>query len=63
MAKQKNNTETNLDDIKKSIDRLALIELCKSGATTQQIREVFGSIDNNLVSKIRKATKKGSGEE
>ena len=63
MAKQKNSSEATLDDVRKSIDRLALIELCKAGATTQQIRDVFGSIDNNLVSKIRKATKKGQGEE
>lgn len=63
MVKQKSNNEISLEDVKKSIDRLALIELCRAGATTQQIRDVFGSIDNNLVSKIRKATKKGQGEE
>ncbi len=62
MAKPKNN-EVRLEDVKKAIDRLALIEFCKAGATNQQIRDVVGSVDNNLVSKIRKATKKTAGEE
>lgn len=62
MANPKNN-EVGLEDVKKAIDRLALIELCKAGATTQQIRDVVGPVDNNLVSKIRKATKKTPGEE
>lgn len=55
MAAQKKNNEISLEDVKKSIDRLAIIELVKSGAKREQIREVMGSIDNNQLSKIKKA--------
>lgn len=59
-------SETQLmEQVKKSIDRLALIELCKAGASNIQIREIFGKIDNNTMTKIRKAVhgKKHQAEE
>ena len=55
MASQKKASETSLDDIKKSIDRLTIIELVKVGAKRDQIREVMGAIDNNQLSRIKKA--------
>lgn len=59
MANQKKNSEITLEDVKKSIDRLAIIELVKSGAKREQIREVMGSLDNNQLSKIKKAVSVG----
>lgn len=58
MARQKNNGETTLDDVKKAVDRLAMIELVRAGATRAQVREVMGSISNETFSKINQALKK-----
>jgi hypothetical protein len=44
--------EKVLSSIKKTIDSLILIELCKSGATRDQVRQLLGGLDNNLFSKI-----------
>ncbi len=60
MALSKPGVQAELADVKKSIDRLALIELCKSGATRAEIRDVMGGVDNNLLSKINKALKKST---
>lgn len=60
MAQNNPNAQIELADVKKSIDRLALIELCKSGATRTEIRNVMGKVDNNLLSKINKALKRSS---
>lgn len=46
------NSEKLLFSIKKSLDTLILIELCKSGATRDQARTLFGNLDNNMFSKI-----------
>jgi len=62
MAKQKNNNEVTLDDVKKSVDRLAIIELIKAGATRSQVREVMGSINNQVFGKIHQAMKKTPAE-
>lgn len=62
MAKQKNNGETALDDIKKAVDRLAIIELIKAGATRTQVREAMGSINNQAFGKIHQAMKKAPAE-
>lgn len=62
MAKQKNSGEVTLDDVKKSVDRLAIIELIKAGATRSQVREVMGSINNQAFGKIHQAMKKASTE-
>lgn len=60
MVKQKSNGETTLDDVKKAVDRLAIIELIKAGATRTQVREVMGSINNQAFGKIHQAMKKAS---
>ncbi|HMR73197.1 MAG TPA: hypothetical protein PKD68_04290 [Candidatus Saccharibacteria bacterium] len=60
MAQNKPSVLVELNDVKKSIDRLAIIELCKSGAARTEIRDVMGGIDNNLLSKINKALKRSS---
>ena len=60
MASQKKNSAVTLDDVKKSVDRLAIIELVKGGAKREQIRDVMGSLDNNQLTKIKKAI--GTGQ-
>lgn len=62
MTSQKNNGETTLDDVKKAIDRLAIIELIRAGATRAQIRDVMGSINNQTFSKLHQAVKKSALE-
>ena len=46
------NVEKVLSSVKKAIDSLILIELCKSGATRDQARQLLGGLDNNMFSKI-----------
>jgi hypothetical protein len=41
-----------IENLKKSIDLLILIEICKAGATRNQAREIIGSLDNNIFSKV-----------
>jgi hypothetical protein len=41
-----------IDELKSSVDLLALIELCKLGASRDDVREVFGTLDNNLFAKV-----------
>ncbi len=41
-----------IDELKSSVDLLALIELCKLGASRGDVREVFGTLDNNLFAKV-----------
>jgi hypothetical protein len=53
VAEQKQAND--LQALKKSLDLLILIELCKSGASYPQIREVMGTADNNTISKVKKA--------
>ena len=55
-------TDNLLIELKKSIDLLILIELCKGGANRNQVREIMGTADNNLVAKVRSALKSGIGE-
>lgn len=62
MVKQKNNGEVTLDDVKKSVDRLAIIELVKAGATRDQVREAMGSLSNQTFTAIKQALKKVSPE-
>jgi len=49
-----NNLEEKIDELKMSVDVLALIEFCKHGAKKDDVREIFGSLDNNLFSKVNK---------
>lgn len=63
MAQNNSSNQIDLTDVKKSIDRLALIELCKGGATYTEIRDVMGKVDNNFLSKINKALKKSPQRE
>ena len=49
---KKSNNQNPLIEIKKSLDLLILIELCKTKADRNQIREILGKADNNLISKI-----------
>lgn len=48
------NLEVKIDALKNSLDSLILIEFCKRGAKRDDVREVLGSLDNNLFSKINK---------
>ena len=48
------NLEDKVDQLKKSVDILILIELCKRGTKRDDVREVFGSLDNNLFAKVNK---------
>ncbi len=46
--------EDKIDRLQTSIDTLALIEFCKLGAKRDQVRDVFGTLDNNLFAKVNK---------
>jgi len=48
--------------IKRSIDALILIELCKSGVSRNQARELLGTLDNNTFSRINTIFGKGKEE-
>lgn len=50
--KNEKDTKKVLNSIKKSIDFLILMEIGKSGATRDQARQLVGTLDNNLFSKI-----------
>lgn len=52
-------TEKAINNLKKSIDTLLLLELCKLGAGAKEIRNVLGSLDNNQFSAINAAIKGG----
>ncbi len=45
---------SKLEALKKSVDTLVLIELCKAGATRDQARETLGGISNESFAKINK---------
>lgn len=47
-----NSLEGKIDDLKRSLEILILIEVAKSGATRDQARKALGSLDNNQYSKI-----------
>jgi hypothetical protein len=48
------NLELKVDGLKSSIDILILIELSKRGAKREDVRDLLGSLDNNMFSKINK---------
>jgi len=52
-------TEKAIISLKKSIDTLILLEFCKLGAGSKEIRSVLGSLDNNQFSAINAAIKGG----
>ena len=60
MVKQRVSSDAMLEDIKKALDRLAIIELIKSGATRTQVRGIVGSMSNETFAAINKALKKTS---
>lgn len=60
MVKQRVSSDAMLEDIKKALDRLAIIELIKSGATRDQVRNIIGSMSNGTFAAINKALKKTS---
>jgi hypothetical protein len=49
-----NKVDKKIDELKASIDLLTLIELCKLGAKRDDVREVFGALDNNLFAKVNR---------
>lgn len=55
----KKNNEKLFNDLKKSIDTLILLELCKLGAGAKEIRKILGKLDNNLFSAINAVIKGG----
>lgn len=44
-----------IEDLKKSIDLLVLIELCKAGTTRNQARKILGTLNNNTFAEISTA--------
>jgi hypothetical protein len=46
--------EEKLAELKTSIDVLILIEFCKRGAKRDDVRDVLGSLDNNLFAKVNR---------
>lgn len=46
------NLENKIDELKKSVDMLILIEIAKSGATRDQARKVLGSLSNKTFSRV-----------
>ncbi len=48
------NLETKFDQLKTSVDILILIEFCKLRTKRDDVREVFGTLDNNLFAKVNK---------
>jgi hypothetical protein len=48
-------TQTELSDVLDALRLLIMIELAKDGASRDQVREILGSVDNNLFSKIKPA--------
>lgn len=46
--------EVKIDQLKISVDTLILIEFCKLRAKRYDVREVFGTLDNNLFAKVNK---------
>ena len=46
--------EIRIDELKASVDILILIEFCKLQTKRQDVREVLGSLDNNLFAKVNK---------
>ena len=43
-----------IEKLKASVDLLTLVELCKLGAKRDDVREVFGTLDNNLFAKVNR---------
>ncbi len=46
--------EEKIAELKASIDVLILIEFCKRGAKRDDVRDVLGTLDNNLFAKVNK---------
>jgi hypothetical protein len=49
-----NSLEFKIDQLKTSLDILILIEFCKLRSKRDDVREVFGTLDNNLFAKVNK---------
>ncbi|HEX3321956.1 MAG TPA: hypothetical protein VHR84_14715 [Terriglobales bacterium] len=47
-----------IDQLRASVDLLTLVELCKLGASRGDVREVFGTLDNNVFAKVNTIVKK-----
>jgi hypothetical protein len=43
---------TELSDVHDALRLLAIIELCKIGASRDEVRDVLGSVDNNSFSRV-----------
>lgn len=48
------NLEAKIDQLKTSVDILILIEFCKLQTKRDDVRDVLGSLDNNLFAKVNK---------
>lgn len=46
--------EYKIDLLNSTFEKLILIELCKSKISRNRAREILGSLDNNMFSKINK---------
>ncbi len=53
------STEKAINDLKKTVEILILLEFCKLGATRKQIRNILGGLDNNFFSAINTVVKGG----
>lgn len=48
--------------LKKSIDLLVLIELCKNDASYDEIRKIMGKANNNLIASVKSVISKKKGK-
>ncbi len=50
---EQNKIVKQLDVLNKTINDVFLFLLCREGYTSDQIRGIFGKVDNNRIAKIR----------
>jgi hypothetical protein len=59
------NLEARIDNLRHSVEILILIEFCRLNAKREQVREIMGSLDNNLFAKVNlivNSNKKSNGK-
>jgi hypothetical protein len=54
--------DKKIDQLKSSVDLLTLVEFCKLGAKREDVREVFGTLDNNLFAKVNRIVDRSKQE-
>jgi len=57
-----NKLDKKIEELKASVDLLSLIEFCKLGAKRDDVRKVFGTLDNNLFARVNRIVDKSKQE-